>query len=160
MIDPHRKLAGKHLGRRPLGCDPWMHTLRQPKRRPGPAPRRAELIAVDSNPGIGVDRGPAPPLAPSTIHGLQFRARRSRTSCSASALEIAETRVDALVLVGFAAVAWTFNIRGADVSIHAARQRPMRGAKERPPYVVSITANCEKRRDHLEQTADVGNRTR
>ena len=74
-------------------------------------------MAVDSNPvdAVWTER-PAPPLGPVTIHGSQFSGEIETDKLKRIRQEIGKLGVDALVLSDSHAVAWTFNIRGADVS--------------------------------------------
>ncbi len=101
-----------------LGFDPWLHTSAAAERLAAACAKAgAELIAVDSNPldSVWTER-PAPPLGPVAIHGTQFSGEIEAEKLKRIRLEISKLGVDALVLSDSHAVAWTFNIRGADVS--------------------------------------------
>ncbi|HMI16267.1 MAG TPA: aminopeptidase P family N-terminal domain-containing protein, partial [Bradyrhizobium sp.] len=120
LIDPSpESWLAKHLGAGDrLGFDPWLHTSAAAERLAAVCAKAgAELIAVDSNPldSVWTER-PAPPLAPVAIHGPQFSGEAEPDKLRRIRLEIAKLGVDALVLSDSHAVAWTFNIRGADVS--------------------------------------------
>jgi Xaa-Pro aminopeptidase len=135
-----------------LGFDPWLHTSAAAERLASACARvGAELVAVDSNPldSVWTER-PAPPLGPVAIHGTQF-------SGETEADKLGRIRgVDALVLSDSHAVAWTFNIRGADVS-----HTPLPLSYALVPREGRATVFIDHRklsnsaRDHLEQNADV-----
>ena len=101
-----------------LGFDPWLHTSAAAERLAAACAKAgAELVAVDSNPvdAVWTER-PPPPLGPVAIHGAQFSGEAEADKLKRIRLEIDKLGVDALVLSDSHAVAWTFNIRGADVS--------------------------------------------
>ena len=101
-----------------LGFDPWLHTSAAAERMAAACAKAgAELIAVESNPvdAVWAER-PAPPLAPVSIHGRQFSGEAEAEKLSRIRAEVERLGVDALVLSDSHAVAWTFNIRGADVA--------------------------------------------
>ena len=141
-----------------LGFDPWLHTSAAAERLAGACARTgAELIAVDRNPldAVWTER-PAPPLGPVAVHGPQFSGEVEADKLRRIRLEIARLGVDALVLSDSHAVAWTFNIRGADVS-HTPLPLsyalvPMEG---RPTVFIDHRKLSNSARDHLEQSADV-----
>jgi Xaa-Pro aminopeptidase len=141
-----------------LGFDPWLHTSAAAERlSAGCAKAGAELIAVDSNPldSVWTER-PAPPLAPVTVHGTQFSGEAETAKLKRIGLEIDKLGVDALVLSDSHAVAWTFNIRGGDVS-HT--PLPLSYAlvpkTGRPTVFIDARKLSNSARDHLEQTTDV-----
>ena len=117
----------------------------------------AELVAVDSNPvdAVWQDR-PQPPLAPVAIHGLQYAGVAEAEKLTQIKSEIDKLGVDALVLSDSHAVAWTFNIRGADV---AHTPLPLSYAlvpkDGRPTVFIDHRKLSNLTRDHLEQSADV-----
>ena len=120
LVDPSpEKWLAEHLtaGDR-IGFDPWLHTTAAAERLAAVCAKAgAELVAVDSNPldSVWTER-PAPPLGPVTIHGLQFAGEPAADKIGRLRVEIARLGVEALVLSDSHAVAWTFNLRGADVS--------------------------------------------
>jgi Xaa-Pro aminopeptidase len=120
LVDPPPEAwLEKHLaaGDR-LGFDPWLHTTAAAERFAAACAKAgAELIAVDSNPldAVWTER-PALPLAPVTLHSVQFSGEVEAEKLKRIAAEIDRIGVDALVLSDSHAVAWTFNIRGGDVS--------------------------------------------
>jgi Xaa-Pro aminopeptidase len=141
-----------------LGFDPWLHTSAAAERLAAACAKAgAELIAVDSNPidAIWTER-PHPPLGPVSIHGLPFAGEAEAAKIERIRDEINKLAVDALVLSDSHAVAWTFNIRGADVS-HT--PLPLSYAlvprQGRPTVFIDHRKLSNLTRDHLEQSADV-----
>jgi Xaa-Pro aminopeptidase len=160
LVDPPPETwLGKHLvaGDR-LGFDPWLHTSAAAERLAATCSKAgAELVAVESNPldSVWTER-PAPPLGPVAIHGMQFSGEAEADKLGRIRGEIARLGADALVLSDSHAVAWTFNIRGADVS-HT--PLPLSYAlvprDGRPTVFIDHRKLSNSARDHLEQNADV-----
>ena len=141
-----------------LGFDPWLHTFSAAERLSAACAKAgAELVAVDSNPidAIWQDR-PQPPLAPVAVHSLQHAGVTEAEKLTQIRAEIAKLGADALVLSDSHAVAWTFNIRGADV---AHTPLPLSYAlvpkDGRPTIFIDHRKLSNLTRDHLEQSADV-----
>jgi Xaa-Pro aminopeptidase len=160
LVDPPPETwLEKHLvaGDR-LGFDPWLHTSAAAERLAAACAKAgAELVAVESNPldSVWTER-PAPPLGPVAIHGTQFSGEIEADKLGRIRSEIARLGADALVLSDSHAVAWTFNIRGADVS-HT--PLPLSYAlvprEGRPTVFIDHRKLSNSARDHLEQNADV-----
>jgi Xaa-Pro aminopeptidase len=160
LVDPPpENWLAKHLvaGDR-LGFDPWLHTSAAAERLAAACAKAgAELIAVDSNPldSVWTER-PAPPLGPVAVHGTQFSGEAETEKLRRIRLEISRLGVDALVLSDSHAVAWTFNIRGADVSHTPLPLSYALVPKDgRPTVFIDHRKLSNSARDHLEQTADV-----
>jgi Xaa-Pro aminopeptidase len=141
-----------------LGFDPWLHTSAAAERLAAAcAQAGAELVAVDSNPldSVWTER-PPPPLGPVTVHGTLFSGEAEAEKLKRIRLEIAKLGAEALVLSDSHAVAWTFNIRGADVS-HT--PLPLSYAlvprDGRPTVFIDHRKLSNSVRNHLEQSADV-----
>ncbi|MBB4377475.1 aminopeptidase P family protein [Bradyrhizobium sp. SBR1B] len=141
-----------------LGFDPWLHTFAAAERLSAACAKAgAELVAVDSNPidAIWQDR-PQPPLAPVAVHSLQNAGVTEAEKVTQIRAEIVKLGADALVLSDSHAVAWTFNIRGADV---AHTPLPLSYAlvpkDGRPTIFIDHRKLSNLTRDHLEQSADV-----
>ncbi|MBB4261135.1 MULTISPECIES: aminopeptidase P family protein [unclassified Bradyrhizobium] len=141
-----------------LGFDPWLHTFAAAERLSvACAKAGAELVAVDSNPidAVWQDR-PQPPIAPVAVHSLQNAGVTEAEKLTQIRAEIVKLGVDALVLSDSHAVAWTFNIRGADV---AHTPLPLSYAlvpkDGRPTIFIDHRKLSNLTRDHLEQSADV-----
>jgi Xaa-Pro aminopeptidase len=141
-----------------LGFDPWLHTSAAAERLAKACKKAgAELIAVESNPidSIWIER-PAPPLGPVAIHGMQFAGESERDKLGRIRAEIMQMKADALVLSDSHAVAWTFNIRGADV---AHTPLPLSYAiipkDGRPTIFIDHRKLSNSARDHLEKSAAV-----
>lgn len=156
---PPETWLAKHLnaGDR-LGFDPWLHTSAAAERLAAVCAKAgAELIAVDTNPldSVWTER-PPPPLAPVTVHGTQYSGEAEAEKLDRIRQEITKLGVDALVLSDSHAVAWTFNIRGADVSHTPLPLSYALVPKDgRPTVFVDHRKLSNSVRDHLEQTADV-----
>ena len=101
-----------------IGFDPWLHTTAAAERLAAACAKAgAELVAVERNPVDAIWRErPAPPLGPVSIHDARFAGVSAADKLNQLQGEIARLGTDALVLSDSHAVAWTFNIRGADVS--------------------------------------------
>jgi Xaa-Pro aminopeptidase len=141
-----------------LGFDPWLHTSAAAERLAAACARAgAELVAVDSNPldAVWTER-PAPPLGPVAVHGAQFSGELEAEKLERIRGEIARLGADALVLSDSHAVAWTFNIRGADVSHTPLPLSYALVPKDgRPTVFIDHRKLSNSARDHLEQNADV-----
>jgi Xaa-Pro aminopeptidase len=160
LIDPSpESWLTKHLaaGDR-LGFDPWLHTSAAAERLAAACAKAgAELVAVDSNPldAVWTER-PRPPLGPVAIHGTQFSGEAEADKLKRIRAEIERLGVDALVLSDSHAVAWTFNIRGADVSHTPLPLSYALVPKDgRPKIFIDHRKLSNSARDHLEQSADV-----
>jgi Xaa-Pro aminopeptidase len=160
LIDPTpESWLNQHLvaGDR-LGFDPWLHTSAAAERLQAACTKAgAELVAVDGNPldKVWTER-PAPPLGPVAIHGTSFSGEAEAEKLKRITAEIDRLGADALVLSDSHAVAWTFNIRGADVS-HT--PLPLSYAlvpkAGRPTIFIDHRKLSNSTRDYLEQSADV-----
>ena len=156
---PPEQWLARHLsaGDR-LGLAPGLHTSAAAERLASACAKAgAELVAVESNPldSVWTER-PAPPLGPVTIHGAQFSGEIEAEKLKRIRLEINKLGVDALVLSDSHAVAWTFNIRGADVSHTPLPLSYALVPKDgRPTVFIDHRKLSNLTRDHLEQSADV-----
>jgi Xaa-Pro aminopeptidase len=101
-----------------LGYDPWLHTVEGAERLgKACATAGATLIAVEPDliDAIWADR-PAAPLGAVTLHDVRFAGEAAEDKLARIRAEVAKLRADALVVSDPHAVAWAFNIRGADVA--------------------------------------------
>lgn len=160
LIDPPpESWLAEHLaaGDR-LGYDPWLHTSAAVERlAKACAKAGAELVPVDSNPidSVWTDR-PAPPLGPVTIHDAAFAGEAEADKLARIRAEMTKLGVDALVLSDSHAVAWTFNIRGADVSHTPLPLSYALAPKDgRPTIFIDRRKLSDSARSHLERNADV-----
>src|ERR1700712_2774610 len=160
LVDPPPEhWLGRHLaaGDR-LGFDPWLHTSAAAERLAAACTKAgAELIAVDTNPldQVWTER-PEPPLGRVAIHGMQFSGEIESEKLKRIRLEINKLGVDALVLSDSHAVAWSFNIRGADVSHTPLPLSYALVPKDgRPIVFIDHRKLSNSARDHLEHNADV-----
>jgi len=115
---PHEWIAENLPKGATLGYDPWRTTLDGAERLKKSVERAGgKLMAVDGNPvdAIWTDR-PATPLAPVKLHDLKFAGVPAEEKLNRIRETLAKDKLDAVVLSDPASIAWTFNIRGGDVS--------------------------------------------
>ena len=101
-----------------IGYDPWLHRSDWVSQASAVlAERGASLVAVRDNPidRIWSDR-PEPSKASLRVHPEKYAGLSSANKRQAIADWLAEHKADAAVLAALDSVAWTFNIRGEDVS--------------------------------------------
>ena len=101
-----------------IGYDPWLHTRAWVKAAgEALAERGAELVAVETNPvdAVWPDR-PAPSDARLVVHEDRYAGQSAAEKRQAMADWLTSKRADAVVLSALDSIAWTFNIRGKDVS--------------------------------------------
>jgi Xaa-Pro aminopeptidase len=101
-----------------LGYDPWLHTVESAERlAKACAAAGAALVAVEPDliDAIWSDR-PVPPLGAVMLHDLRFAGEAAEDKLTRIRTEVVKLRADALVVSDPHAVAWAFNIRGADVA--------------------------------------------
>jgi len=101
-----------------IGYDPWLHTRAWVKAAAEAlAERGAQLIPVDSNPvdAVWPDR-PAPSDARLVVHDDRYAGQSAAEKRQAMADWLTARKADAVVLSALDSIAWTFNIRGKDVS--------------------------------------------
>ncbi len=101
-----------------LGYDPWLHTSEQvEKLRKACAAAGAELVAVDNNPIDTIWRNrPAPPAGAVTLREIKLAGEPAPDKLKRIRAELKKSRADTLLVSDPQNVAWTFNIRGADIA--------------------------------------------
>src|SRR6266702_7314825 len=141
-----------------LGYDPWLHTVEGAERLDKAcATAGATLVAVEPDliDAIWADR-PAPPLGAVTLHDVRFAGEAAEDKLARIRAEVAKLRADALVISDPHAVAWAFNIRGADV---AHTPLPLAFAivpkQDRPALYIDGRKLSKEVRSRLEMLADV-----
>ncbi len=100
-----------------IGYDPWLHTRQWVKSaEKALAEKGAELVAVDTNPidAVWPDK-PLPSEAKLIVHEDSYAGQSSAEKRQEMADSMAEKGVDAAVLAALDSIAWTLNVRGADV---------------------------------------------
>jgi Xaa-Pro aminopeptidase len=160
LADPPPEIwLTKHLkaGDR-IGFDPWLHTTSAAERLASACAKAgAELVAVEGNPldAVWTER-PQPPIAPIAIHGGDLSGEIEADKLARIRQEVERLGVEALVLSDSHNVAWTFNIRGADVS-HTPLPLSYALVRKsgRPTIFIDHRKLSNLTRDHLEQSADV-----
>lgn len=98
-----------------IGYDPWLHTNRQLSRFEAAVKKAAaELVAVDGNPidPLWRDR-PKTPCGAVTLHDEVFAGEPAAEKLAKIAQNLS---ADALLVSDPHALAWAFNLRGADVA--------------------------------------------
>jgi Xaa-Pro aminopeptidase len=101
-----------------LGYDPWLHTVENAERLARACANvGATLVPAEPNPVDGLWTGrPAPPLGPVSLHDIRFSGEPASAKLARIGAEVGAARADALVISDPHAVAWAFNIRGADLT--------------------------------------------
>ena len=115
---PHQWLEKNVTKGAQIGFDPWLHTAENAgKLRAACATADATLVAVDGNPidALWPDR-PAPPQGPVSLHDIKLAGEGTTEKLRRIRAELVKLRADALVVSDPQNVAWTFNIRGSDVT--------------------------------------------
>jgi Xaa-Pro aminopeptidase len=141
-----------------LGYDPWLNTIDgAEKLAQACAAAGATLVASEPNPidALWSDR-PAPPLGPVTLHDRRYAGEDSAAKLKRVGAEMAKLKADALVISNPQGLAWTFNIRGADVAhvpvpLGFAILRP----EGRPALYIDGRKLANAVRDQLEEVADL-----
>ena len=147
-----------HLSTRRLGYDPWLHTVEGAEKLEKAATAAGgALEPVEPNPIdlIWSDR-PAAPLGPVVLHDVRYAGEAATEKLARVRAEIAKAKADVLILSDPQAVAWTFNIRGADVA-HTPlplsfAALPLEG---RPSVYIDARKLSNEVRDALERLAQV-----
>jgi Xaa-Pro aminopeptidase len=100
-----------------IGYDPWLHTKEWVgKAREALAERGAELAAVGRNPIDTIwQNRPEPSKARLIVHPDRYAGRSSAAKRQEMGDWLKEQGADAAVLSALDSIAWTFNVRGADV---------------------------------------------
>ena len=101
-----------------FGFDPWLHTIDGAERLTRACVNAGgTAVATEPNPidALWTDR-PAPPAGAVTLHDFRYAGEYPASKLTRIRGEIATLRADALVMSDPHSIAWTFNIRGADVA--------------------------------------------
>ncbi|MGK2911335.1 MAG: aminopeptidase P family protein [Sphingobium sp.] len=100
-----------------IGYDPWLHTRAWVQQATAAlAEKGAALAAVDTNPIDAVwPNRPAPSNARLVTHDESYAGKSARDKRQDMADWLSARKADAAVLSALDSIAWTFNIRGADV---------------------------------------------
>ncbi|BAT59328.1 Xaa-Pro dipeptidase [Variibacter gotjawalensis] len=141
-----------------IGYDPWLfRTSDVEALTRSCASAGASLVACDSDPveTIWTDR-PEPPLGQVALHPVEYSGEAAEAKLARVRAEVAKARADALVVSNPTAVAWAFNIRGADVThTPLALSFAIVPAEGRPSLFVDGRKLSNQVRDELERLADV-----
>ncbi len=101
-----------------FGFDPWLHTADGAERLARACTNAgASAVATEPNPidALWTDR-PDPPSGAVSLHDFRYAGEYAASKLTRIRSEIATLRADALVVSDPHSIAWTFNIRGADVA--------------------------------------------
>jgi Xaa-Pro aminopeptidase len=141
-----------------LGYDPWLHTAENiEKLAKACAAAVATLVAMEPNPidAIWKDR-PQPPLGAVVLHDVRYAGEDANAKLARIRDELKKLRADVLVVSDLPALAWVFNIRGADVRhVPVALGFAIIGMKGRPALYLDGRKLTNETRHALEQIADV-----
>lgn len=101
-----------------IGYDPWVHTKGWAEAAAKALKEKgAELVAVGTNPIDKVwSNQPQPSDAKLIVLDDEYTGRSSADKRAAIADWLAEQKLDGAILSALDSVAWTFNVRGSDVS--------------------------------------------
>ena len=101
-----------------IGYDPWLMTVAE-VRRFSEACKAADaaFVPADANPlnRLWTDR-PASPLGAVTLQPLELSGEAATDKIHRLQATVAEKKADAAVLAQSDSIAWTFNLRGSDIS--------------------------------------------
>ena len=101
-----------------IGYDPWLHTSEWVRQATASlAARGAELVAVKRNPidAVWADK-PQPSKARLTVQPDEYAGKGSAEKRHEMADWLVKEGADAAVLAALDSIAWTFNVRGTDVT--------------------------------------------
>lgn len=101
-----------------IGYDPWLHTSDWVKQAQAAAKKSgASLLSLESNPidSIWSDQ-PKKSDTKLSVHSHEYAGKTSADKRADMAQWMQENDLDACVIAALDSVAWTFNIRGGDVS--------------------------------------------
>ncbi len=114
---PVRWVAGKVKPGQSIGYDPWLLTVAEARAYAKALDAAgAKLVPVGENPIDAIwDDRPAPPLGGVSVHPVEFAGEEAAAKLDRLRALIAERKADAAILTLADSIAWTFNIRGANV---------------------------------------------
>ena len=141
-----------------LGIDPWTFTASETRRLE--AAMKAiggELVLLADNPVDGVwDDRPSEPLEPAAIQPLAYAGLQTGEKLAAMQKAIAAQGAEAAVLTDPSSVAWTFNIRGADLpSTPHPLSRAILPVQGRPTLFIDFRKLGIEVKAYLTQLADL-----
>jgi Xaa-Pro aminopeptidase len=116
---PAHEWIAEHLPKgAKFGFDAWRTTLDSAERLKKSVERTGgTLVAVGDNPLDAIwQNRPAPPLTPVKLHDLKFAGEAATGKLGRIREALTKDKLDAVLLSDPASIAWTFNIRGHDVS--------------------------------------------
>jgi Xaa-Pro aminopeptidase len=141
-----------------LGYDPWLHTTdAAEKLAKACASAGATLVAVEPNPINAIwSARPQPPFGAVVLHDPRYAGEDAGAKLARIRNEIGKLRADALVVSDPQAMAWAFNIRGADVAhVPVPLGFAIVRKEGRPSLYLDARKLSNEVRDGLEQLADL-----
>ncbi len=101
-----------------VGYDGWLHTKRQAALfHAGAEKAGAQLAAVESNPlDSAWHDQPAKPAQRVMLHPLEYAGQSAADKISIISDWLCDEGLDGLVMSALDSIAWTFNLRGADIA--------------------------------------------
>ncbi len=119
VICPPSQWLEKNGQKLSIGFDPWLHTIAATDtlRKALELKSSGKLVAVQSNPidFIWHDQ-PHPPQSALSIHPLKYAGCKTDEKLTLIRKNIQQADADAFIFTDPSSIAWTFNIRGNDVS--------------------------------------------
>ncbi|MDO9368963.1 MAG: aminopeptidase P family protein [Sphingopyxis sp.] len=111
-------LGGHVSAGQKIGFDPWLHGIDWARGLgKALAAKGAQLVAIDANPlDAAWDDQPAPSTAVVTVHDVALAGQGAVEKREVIADWLKANGLDTTVMTALDSVAWTFNIRGQDVS--------------------------------------------
>ncbi|MHA4839064.1 aminopeptidase P family protein [Sphingopyxis sp. MSC1_008] len=111
-------LGGHVSAGQKIGFDPWLHGIDWARGLgKALADKGAQLVAVDINPiDAAWDDRPAPSAAAVTVYDTKLAGQAATDKRAVIADWLKAKGLDTTVMTALDSVAWTFNIRGSDVS--------------------------------------------
>lgn len=101
-----------------IGFDPWLHGIDWARDLGNVLTAKgAQLVAVDANPiDTAWEDRPAPSAAPVAVHDIALAGQSAAQKREVIADWLKANGLDTTVMTALDSIAWTFNIRGQDVS--------------------------------------------
>ncbi|PWV99218.1 Xaa-Pro aminopeptidase [Hoeflea marina] len=153
-----RFIAEKGASGLRLGIDPWTWPGSEVERLAAALTSiGGELVLLSANPvdAIWADR-PAPPLGAVSIQPLAYAGQLARDKLESMQALVSAGGADAVVLADPSSVAWSFNIRGADLpSTPHPLSRAIIPAEGRPQLFIDQRKTGIEAKAYLTQLADL-----
>ncbi|MHC5307035.1 aminopeptidase P family protein [Bartonella sp. LJL80] len=155
---PPSKWLAQHAAGLRIGFDPWLHTMAgvEALRSSVEEQAKGELVALSENlvDMVWTDQ-PEPPLSEVTIQPIEYAGVSAEDKIRKMQDELQKTACNLTVLTDPSSIAWTFNIRGKDVSnTPFALSFAIIRAEERPSLFIDERKLGHVEKKYLEQLCD------